>query len=92
MRIDAVELRVVALPMVAPFLAGHGSVEVRTAVLVHLVGPDGEGWGECAALPDPTYTAEFTDAALLVLRDHLAQAEALEKSRNDAAAMGASGK
>jgi O-succinylbenzoate synthase len=72
MRIDAVELRVVALPMVAPFVAGHGSVDVRTSVLVHLVGPDGEGWGECAALPDPTYTAEFTDAALLVLRDHLA--------------------
>jgi O-succinylbenzoate synthase len=71
MRIDAVELRVVALPMVAPFVAGHGSVEVRTSVLVRLVGPDGEGWGECAALPDPTYTAEFTDAALLVLRDHL---------------------
>jgi O-succinylbenzoate synthase len=72
MRIDAVELRVVALPMVAPFVAGHGSVDVRTSVLVRLVGPDGEGWGECAALPDPTYTAEFTDAALLVLRDHLA--------------------
>ncbi len=72
MRIDAVELRVVALPMVAPFVAGHGSVDVRTSVVVHLVGPDGEGWGECAALPDPTYTAEFTDAALLVLRDHLA--------------------
>lgn len=25
-----------------------------------------EGWGECAALPWPTYTAEFTDGALAV--------------------------
>jgi len=71
-RIDEVELRVVALPLVTPFVAAHGRVDVRTAVLVRVAGPDGEGWGECAALPEPTYTAEFTDGALLVLRDHLA--------------------
>ena len=38
MRIDEVELRVVALPLVTPFAAAHGSVTVRTAVLVHLIG------------------------------------------------------
>jgi o-succinylbenzoate synthase len=71
MRIDEVELRVVALPLRTPFVAGHGSVAVRTAVLVRVAGPEGEGWGECAALPEPTYTAEFTDGALLALRAHL---------------------
>lgn len=71
MRIDEVELRVVALPLRTPFVAAHGTVAVRTAVLVRVAGPDGEGWGECAALPEPTYTAEFTDGALLALREHL---------------------
>jgi O-succinylbenzoate synthase len=71
MRIDEVELRVVALPLRTPFVAAHGTVEVRTAVLVKVGGPDGEGWGECAALPEPTYTAEHTAGARLVLREHL---------------------
>jgi O-succinylbenzoate synthase len=71
MRIDEVELRVVALPLRTPFAAAHGTVDVRTAVLVRVAGPDGEGWGECAALPEPTYTSEFTAGALLTLRDHL---------------------
>jgi O-succinylbenzoate synthase len=71
MRVEQVELRVVALPLVTPFVAAHGVVSVRTAVLVHLVGPEGEGWGECAALPEPTYTAEYTAEALVTLRDHL---------------------
>lgn len=71
MRIDAVELRVVALPLVTPFVAAHGTVTERTLVLVRVRGPDGEGWGECAALPEPTYTSEFAAGALLALRDHL---------------------
>jgi O-succinylbenzoate synthase len=71
MRIDAVELSVVALPLVAPFVAAHGTVTERTLVLVRVLGPDAEGWGECAALPAPTYTSEFTTGALLALRDHL---------------------
>ena len=70
-RIDEVELRVVVLPLVAPFGAAHGTVASRTAVLVRVAGPDGEGWGECSALPEPTYTSEHTAGALLVLRDHL---------------------
>jgi O-succinylbenzoate synthase len=74
MRIDAVELNVVALPLVAPFVAAHGTVVERTLVLVRVLGPDAEGWGECAALPAPTYTSEFTDGALLALRDHLVPA------------------
>ena len=88
MRIDEVELRVVALPLVTPFAAAHGTVTVRTAVLVHVVGPDGEGWGECAALPEPTYTAEFTGGSLMVLRDHLVPrllAAAVERSTGVAA-------
>ncbi len=71
MRVERVELRIVALPMVAPFAAAHGTVSIRRSVLVRLVGADGEGWGECAALEAPTYTSEFVAAAFLALRDHL---------------------
>ena len=71
MRIDEVELRVVALPLRTPFVAAHGTVDVRTAVLVRVAGPDGEGWGECAALPEPTYTVRVHRGRLLALRDHL---------------------
>ena len=70
--IAAVELRIVALPMVAPFVASHGSVTTRTAVIVRVLGNDFEGWGECAALPEPTYTSEYVDGAFAVLRDELA--------------------
>lgn len=72
MRIDAIEVRVLALPMVEPFVAAHGTVDHRTLVVVRLVGPDAEGWGECAALPDPTYTAEFVDGARAVIATELA--------------------
>jgi len=71
MRIDAVELRVAALPLVEPFATAHGTVSERPLVLVRVLGPDGEGWGECAALAEPTYTSEYADGAIAVLRDHL---------------------
>ena len=71
MRPEAVELRVIALPMVTPFVASHGTVSTRTVVIVRLLGSDVEGWGECAALPEPTYTDEYVDDAFLTLRDHL---------------------
>src|SRR4051794_27933233 len=71
MRIEAVELRVVALPLVTPFASAHGTVTTRTAVVCRVTGPDGEGWGECGALPEPTYTAEYVTGAVVVLREHL---------------------
>jgi O-succinylbenzoate synthase len=71
MRIDALELRIVALPLISPFVAAHGTTTTRTAVIVRISGPDGEGWGECAALPEPTYSAEYVDGAFTVLRDEL---------------------
>ncbi|MBJ7306410.1 MAG: o-succinylbenzoate synthase [Acidimicrobiia bacterium] len=71
MHVEAVELRVIALPMVAPFVAAHGTVSSRTAVLVRILGTEDEGWGECAALPEPTYSEEFVDGAYLALQELL---------------------
>ena len=72
LRIDAVEVRVVALPMVEPFVAAHGTVDRRTLVLVRVIGPEGEGWGECAALPEPTYSPEFVEGARVTIVEELA--------------------
>lgn len=70
--ITAVELRIVALPLITPFVASHGTVHTRTAVIVRVMGDGVDGWGECAALPEPTYTAEYVDGAHTMLRDILA--------------------
>lgn len=72
MRVEAIELRIIALPMVAPFVATHGTVSTRTVVLVRVLGGDDEGWGECAALPEPTYSAEYVDDAFLTIEEVLA--------------------
>lgn len=70
-----VELRRVRLPLVTPHVAAHGTEAVRDVVLVRVTLEDGTvGWGECAALSRPTYTAEYTAGAWAVLRDELVPA------------------
>jgi O-succinylbenzoate synthase len=69
-RIDAVELRRVTLPMVTPFVTPHGVERERSLVVVRVLGAS-EGWAECSALSTPTYTAEWTGGAEAVLREHL---------------------
>jgi len=70
-RIEAVELRRVRLPLVRPFVTSAGSTTARSSLLVRILTDEGEGWGECAALDDPLYASEYLDAAHQVTRDHL---------------------
>jgi len=70
--IEAIEVRIVALPMVEPFVAAHCTVDHRTLVLVRVIGDGTEGWGECAALPTPSYSPEYVDGAFGVLVEELA--------------------
>ena len=69
--IEAVELRRVALPLVVPFRTSFGTQTVRDALLVRVLTPSTEGWGECVALSEPLYSAEFVDGAELVIGRHL---------------------
>ena len=71
MKIDLVELRRVAMPLVAPFRTSFGTQTDRDILLVRVEGPDGEGWGECVALLDPHYSPEYVEGAQAVMRDHL---------------------
>jgi O-succinylbenzoate synthase len=69
--IEAVELRRVALPLLAPFRASFGTESVRDVLLVRVFTSGAEGWGECVARAEPLYSPEFVEAAELVARDHL---------------------
>jgi o-succinylbenzoate synthase len=69
--LEAVELRRVRLPLVAPWRWSGGTLTAREVILVRAVGPHSEGWGECATFPSPTYSDEWLDGAWDILRHHL---------------------
>jgi o-succinylbenzoate synthase len=70
-KIEMVELRRIAMPLVRPFRTSFGTQTARDVLLVHVVTDIGEGWGECVALADPVYSSEYVAGAHQVLRDYL---------------------
>lgn len=72
MKIQQVELREVALPLVTPFRTSLGSQDHRNALLVKVTSDEGvTGWGECAADEDPAYSPEYLAGSRDVLRSFL---------------------
>ena len=71
MRLDAIELVRLRLPLVAPFRTSLGTERERDVLLVHALGADGEGWGECVAFGGPFYSPEYVEGAHDVIRRHL---------------------
>ena len=71
MKVEAIELRRIELPLVSPFRTSFGTEWVRDILLVRVLGPETEGWGECVAMGEPTYSSEYVDGAHTVVRDHL---------------------
>lgn len=69
--LEAVQLLKLRLPMLRPWRTALGTLSEREAVLVRAVVDGVEGWGECPALPEPTYSSEYPDAVVDVLRRHL---------------------
>jgi O-succinylbenzoate synthase len=74
MKVEGVELRRIAMPLVAPFRTSFGTELDREVVLVRVVSADAEGWGECVAMSAPRYSAEYVDTAVDVLRRFLVPA------------------
>ncbi len=70
MQLQQLELRRIALDLVTPFRTSFGTEQLRDILLLHVTTDQGEGWGECVAMAEPAYSAEFVDAAVIVLRDH----------------------
>ncbi len=71
MKLCAVELRRIALPLVGPFRTSFGTETVRDILLLRVETDTGEGWGECCAQSEPLYTSEYVDGCEQVLRRHL---------------------
>jgi O-succinylbenzoate synthase len=74
MKLVGVELRRIALPLVAPFRTSFGTQTERDILLLRAVSEDSEGWGECVAMADPLYSSEYVDAVADVLRRFLVPA------------------
>ncbi|MFK4039116.1 o-succinylbenzoate synthase [Nonomuraea wenchangensis] len=71
MKITGVELRRIAMPLVAPFRTSFGTETSRDVLLVRVVTPEAEGWGECVAMSEPLYSPEYVDGAADVIRRFL---------------------
>ena len=72
MKITAVELHRIGMPLVRPFETSFGVQTERDVLLVRVRTDVGDGWGECVAGAAPVYSSEYTDAAAGVIRDFLA--------------------
>src|SRR2546422_5978192 len=71
MKLESVELRLIKLSLVAPFETSFGVQTERNVLLLKAVTDQGEGWAECVAGDEPTYSSEYVDGARRVLVDHL---------------------
>jgi O-succinylbenzoate synthase len=71
MKLTGVELRRIAMPLVAPFRTSFATLHSRDALLLRVVSSEAEGWGECVAMADPLYSSEYVDGAADVLRRFL---------------------
>src|SRR6266511_2080923 len=74
MKFTGLELRRVAMPLVAPFRTSMGTEYERDVLLVRAVADEAEGWGECVAMSEPGYSAEYVDGAADVIRRFLSPA------------------
>jgi O-succinylbenzoate synthase len=74
MRIEAVTLREIHMPLVHFFETSFGRTTERRILIVtlHTNGP--EGWGECVAGEDPFYSEESIDTAWYAIERYLAPA------------------
>ncbi|MFF2486624.1 o-succinylbenzoate synthase [Microbacterium sp. NPDC058062] len=72
--LEGFELRVLHLPLVAPFTTSFGTETVREVIVVRALTADGDGWGEVVTQADPLYSSEYTQGAWDVALRFLAPA------------------
>jgi o-succinylbenzoate synthase len=71
MRIDAIILRELHMPLVRPFETSFGVTRNRRILLVEIQSEGLTGWGECTAGERPFFSAESTDIAWAVITQEL---------------------
>jgi O-succinylbenzoate synthase len=72
MRIDAILLREIRMPLVEPFQTSFGTTTQRRVLLVQVHAEGYTGWGECVAGEHPYFSEESIDTAWIVLLNELA--------------------
>jgi O-succinylbenzoate synthase len=71
MRIDAIVLREIRMPLVEPFVTSFGKTTDRRVLLTEIQAEGLVGWGECVAGEHPYFSAESIDTAWVVLLQEL---------------------
>jgi len=79
MKIDAIILREVRLPLVRPFETSFGVTRNRRILLAEIQSEGLTGWGECTAGEHPHFSAEWTDSAWAVIVNELGPVLAAEQ-------------
>jgi O-succinylbenzoate synthase len=74
MKIDAIILREVRMPLVQPFQTSFGTTTDRRIMLVEIKAEGFTGWGECVAGEHPYFSDETIDTAWLITAQELAPA------------------
>jgi o-succinylbenzoate synthase len=74
MKIEAITLREIRMPLVHFFETSFGRTTERRILLVTLHTDGPEGWGECVAGEDPFYSEESIDTAWYAVEKYLAPA------------------
>ncbi len=72
MRIDAIILRELHMPLVRPFETSFGVTRNRRIVLAEVQSEGLSGWGECTAGEHPFFSGESTESAWQVIVQELA--------------------
>ena len=67
MHLLGIELHHVRLPFTEPWVTASTTLDDRELIVVHATFDDAQGWGECSALADASYSSEFVDAEAIVL-------------------------
>lgn len=82
MRIDAIILRELHMPLVRPFETSFGVTRERRVLLAEIRSEGLTGWGECTAGERPFFSAESTDTAWQVLSKELGPMLAAESPKH----------
>lgn len=71
MKLEAVELIRMDVPLKSAFRTSFSSVNLHQVVWAHVITDRGEGWAECGANERPDYSSEFHNGAATVIKEFL---------------------
>ncbi|MDR5695323.1 MAG: o-succinylbenzoate synthase [Armatimonadota bacterium] len=71
MRVEAIELRQIAMPLLFPFETSFGREEVKICLLVRIYADGLSGWGEAPASAAPLYNEETVGTAWHILESFI---------------------